>query len=401
MSISRIPSNLLVSRMATDLVRKQNDLAEVQEQISSGKRINRPSDGPAHSAHIISMDQTADRLEQYNRNASLAESQLTLEENALAGTVNSLMRVRELALSANNGVADDLTRQAINAEVKLRLDELYSLANTADSFGNYLFAGSNSQNIPFTPGDPVNYAGSDDSHLVTIGPGRTIPTGDSGADTFLRIRNGNGDFTVKADPANLGTGTIEFGSVTDKSIYSAQPYEIRFSSASSFDIVEVNTGATLQSGVNYEGERSIEFQGIKTSIGGSPAAGDTFLIEPSRNQDVFSTVSQFVNVLNQSPQTDSDRAKMSQDIKEVLTNIDQAIDHSNRLRAGVGARLNNLESSRDENDGMKLQIETIRSEVEDIDVAEAVTNLQLKANSLEILQQSFVRIEGLSLFNHM
>lgn len=398
---SRIPSNLLTARMAIDIVRGQNDLAQIQEKISTGKRVNRPSDAPAHAAHIISMQEATSKLEQYNRNATAAEAQLSLEESVLTNTTNSLMRIRELALSSNNGIASDQTRQAINSEIKLRLDEIYGLANSADSFGNFLFGGSNTQIKPFSHGNPTNYEGSDDVSMVPVASGRKIGIGDSGADVFMRIRAGNGDFNVVSDPTNAGTGLISFGSVTDTSLYTAQPYEIRFTSTSSYDLVNTATGTTEQSGVTYESGANIEFSGIMTSISGTPQPGDTFLIEPSRYQDVFSTVSSFVDALERSPSTDSEKARMQQDVNVAITNIDQAMDHINKIRATVGARLNAIDTSRDENAGVKLQIEKTRTDVEEIDIAEAITSLQTQANSLEILQKTFTRIEGLSLFNHM
>lgn len=401
MSTTRIPSNLMISRMATDLVRQQNSLAEVQEQIASGKQVNRPSDAPAVSAHIISMMETESQLDQYTRNASSAESQLALQETALESTANALMRIRDLALSSNNGVADDQTRQAINVEVNLRLEELFGLANSSDSFGNFLFGGTNTRNRPFAPGVPVEYTGTDDTQRVFIGPYRTLQSTDSGSDVFMRVRNGNGTFNVQADIANTGTGIIDYGSVTDSSLYDAAPYELRFTSNTSFDIFNLDTGAAIQTAVPYTENGSIDFQGIKTSISGIPEAGDSFTITASENQDIFSTVSNFIDATNRSPANASERARMQQDVAALVVNIDRSLDHINGKRASVGARLNIIDSSRDENAGMMLEIQRTRSQVEDIDIAEAVSNLQIRANALEVLQKSFTRIEGLSLFNYL
>ena len=87
---SRIPSNYLISQIATDIVQKQSDLAQIQEQISSGKKVNRPSDEPAYSARILSMREATEKLEQFDRNSSAAEAQLSLEEGALDGVVNNI-----------------------------------------------------------------------------------------------------------------------------------------------------------------------------------------------------------------------------------------------------------------------------------------------------------------------
>lgn len=313
---ARVSSNILASRIATDIVQKQHDLTKVQTQISSGKRINTPSDDPAQAAHIIKMQEAEKQLDQYQRNASSAESQLSLEESALTGTANILLNLRDLALSANNGAADDVTRAAHNAEVKLGLTELYDLANSRDSFGNFLFGGSNTQTTPFSASSPVTYNGTDDAQQLSIGLGRRIQTGDSGIDTFMRVPN-------SAEAANGG------------------------------------------------------------------------------NQDLFTTVSRFIDALESSPGTPAEKQAMQQSINDTIANLDSGLDHINTVRARVGTRLNSIDNSREENANIKFQIERTRSEVEDIDIAEAITSLQTQANSLEMLQKTYSRIEGLSMFNYM
>ncbi len=401
MITTRMSSNVLASRIATDLIQKQSELARAQTQISTGKRINTPSDDPAQAAHIVKMQQAESQLDQYQRNSSIAESQLSLEETALTGTANTLMRIRELALTANSGTVDDTTRAAHAAEVELRLDELYDLANAQDTLGNYLFSGSNTQTQPFTR-DPagVSYNGSDDAQLTTIGLGRTIQTGDSGADAFMRIRNGNGTFQVGTDPVNTGSGTIAQGSVMNRGEYQNKAFEITFTADDAYDIVDAADGSILQSG-SYESGTAIEFNGITTGISGQPATGDVFHVSPSSNQDVFTTVSNFVEVLGRSPSSAADRAGMQQSIDQLIGDIDQSLDHINSVRAQVGTRLTNIDSSREENADVKLQIERTRADVEDIDIAEAITNLQTQMTSLQVLQQTYSRVESLSLFNYI
>ncbi|ASJ71800.1 flagellar hook-associated protein FlgL [Granulosicoccus antarcticus] len=313
---SRISSNVLASRIATDLVQKQNELAKVQTQISTGKRVNTPSDDPAQAAHIVKMQEAESQLEQYQRNASSAESQLALEESALTGTANILMNVRDLALSANSGTTDDYTRAAHDAEAQLALSELYDLANSRDSFGNFLFGGSNTETPPFTSGTQVTYNGNSDAQQLTIGLGRTIQTGDSGIETFMRIP-------------------------------------------------DVSNG----------------------SSGGS--------------QDLFATLGKFIEALGSSPVTETEKAAMQQTINDTIANLDSGLDHINTARARVGTRLNSVDNSREENANISLQIERTRSEVEDIDIAEAITSLQTQTTSLEILQQTYSSIQSLSMFNYI
>lgn len=387
--------------MATDILNQQADIAAIQEQIASGKQINRPSDNPAQAANLINMAETQSRLEQYQRNSITAESKLTLEEASITGTINTLNRIRELVLSSNNGALDDSGREAINSEVVLKLDELYDLANSKDTNGDYLFSGSNTQSKPFTKSVPVTYSGSDDALTGNIGLGREISIADSGADVFMRIRAGNEDFSVSASPANTGTGLISTGNVSDISLYDGTPYRLEFTSTDQFDIVNADTGAPVQTGLSYSSQSSIEFGGINTNVVGQPAAGDTFEIRPSQYQDVFSTVSNYIDALNGSQATAADRAQYQQSLNETLINIDNALDHLNTSRSKVGNRLNSIDSSREENESITLHLEISRSNLEDVDIADVVTKLQTRTTSLEILQQSFSVVANISLFNYM
>lgn len=401
MSNTRIPSNLLASRFAIDIVRKQNELADTQEQISSGKKINRPSDAPAETSHLLTMKESLSRLDQYTNNTAIAESQLNMEETAIASTTSALNRVRELALRAQNSGVNEDFREEINAEAKLILDEIYGLANSKDSFGNYLFSGSNTDQTPFSAGTPTIYNGSDETNKMDISLNRSIHTGDSGIDVFMRIREGNGDFQTSASNSNTGTGIVSKGSVTDMTAFTGENYEITFTTPALYDITNTDTGVTVVSGETFSDGNAITVEGMTTSIRGEPLAGDIFSIGPSQYKDVFSSVSGLIDALDSDTANASETARMTAGIGDAIDAIDNSLKHLNTVRSSVGSRLSNIDSSREENASVTLQLERVRSDVEDVDVVDAITQLQTNANSLEILQQSFTRIEGMSLFDYM
>ena len=68
---------------------------------------------------------------------------------------------------------------------------------------------------------------------------RTIETGDSGIDVFMRIRNGNGDFKTSNEAANTGTGIISPGSVSDSSLFQGGEFSITFTSPTQYAITPV------------------------------------------------------------------------------------------------------------------------------------------------------------------
>lgn len=398
---SRVPSSLMASRFAADIVRQQNAVANAQEQISSGKQINRPSDAPAESAHLVTMRETISRLGQYDDNSTVAESQLALEEGALDGSIDVLGRIRELALRANNGSMDEISLGAINSEISLALEELYTQANSRDSFGNFIFSGSSIGQQPFVQSAPNTYFGSDTNTNMEVSLGRTIQTGDSGSDVFMRIRNGNGDFVTNASPANTGTGIIVTGDVIDSSQFTGEHYEINFTSATAYDIINTDTGTAVATAQPYDTSASITVDGMTMTISGDPAAGDMFTIAPSQNQDIFTSVSQLIDAIGRTTATPRENAQAQSDLDTGINDLDNTLNHLNTVRSRIGTRLSSIDSSRNENQDITLQIERVKSDIEDVDVAEAVTRLQDHASSLEIIQATFARTQGTSLFDFL
>ncbi|MGB5279419.1 MAG: flagellar hook-associated protein FlgL [Gammaproteobacteria bacterium] len=84
-----------------------------------------------------------------------------------------------------------------------------------------------------------------------------------------------------------------------------------------------------------------------------------------------------------------------------LTRLDSAIDEVLNTRSSIGARLNTIDSQRNMNDAFDLLMQENRSTLEDLDYTEAVSRFERQLLALQASQQSFVKIEGLSLFNYL
>ncbi|MGB5489853.1 MAG: hypothetical protein WBM76_03390, partial [Woeseiaceae bacterium] len=102
--------------------RIQAALDQTQRQISSGRRILTPSDDPLAAARAVEIRESIGRLEQFDRNANMANNRLFQEESSLGSVNNVLQRVRELALQANNATQNSESRQLIAIEMRQRLD---------------------------------------------------------------------------------------------------------------------------------------------------------------------------------------------------------------------------------------------------------------------------------------
>ena len=195
----RVSNDTLRSAFLAALDDARRRVVETQHQVSTGLRINSPSDDPVAAARVAHLDASLARLDQYQANAIFARNQLGLEEESLSEAIGHLQRIRELTLQANNGSASSGDRQVIASEIRQHRDGLLALANTTDVDGRHLFAGYRESATPFTvaAGGSVVYNGDQGQRTLQISDSRFVAINDSGADVFQRIPEGNGTFVAR------------------------------------------------------------------------------------------------------------------------------------------------------------------------------------------------------------
>lgn len=401
----RISTNQMYAQGVRAVVDLQSEVANVQQQLGSGRRILKPSDDPVSSARLLELRQQVEATGQYQKNLTMAIGRLAVEESALQGAGTVLQRARELAVQGNNAPLTDADRRSIALEVRQLLGQLFDLANTKDGNNEYLFAGYKTSIQPFAhaSGGGISYQGDYGQRLLQVGPTRQVAVGDSGAEVFLHVAKGIGSFTNTADPANTGTGVLGVATVTDITAYKSHSYRIQFTAANTFDVYDDDLPApnAVLTGQTYVDGQAISFNGIETTITGVPAAGDQFTLRPVGKQDLFTNLENLAKALEAPANTEAERALLNQSMDEALVNLDEGISHLADVRARVGARLNALDTQDEANQEFTLRMKQIISDLDDLDYAEAASRLNQGLLILQAAQQSFVKIQGLSLFNYL
>jgi flagellar hook-associated protein 3 FlgL len=400
----RISTSQIFRQGVGSIIEQQAKVSESSLQLATGKRILNPSDDPTGAVQSIELNTAIGTLEQYQKNIVLAEGRLEFEESQLQQVGDVLLRVRELAIQGNNGSLTNEDRGFIATELHQRLEELIGYANARYANGEYIFAGYQSQTQPFAADGAggFNYSGDKGQRFLQVSATRQVAIADSGSALFMEIPNGNGTFTTLDNPANTGSGVIDPGSVTDPSLWAADTYTITFLAPDSYEVVRVSDGAVLLSN-SYVSGGPINFAGVQTNIKGTPAAGDSFTVSTSTSQDMFSTLQNLITAL-EAPTTgggSSGAARLNNSINRFLVDLDQSVEGVFNVRSSVGARLNALDSQTEINEGAALSLKTTLSSVQDLDYAEAISRLQLQLVGLEAAQQSYVQIQGLSLFDFL
>jgi flagellar hook-associated protein 3 FlgL len=380
---------------------QQQKLATLQQQISTGVRLNKPSDDPAAATRILVLEQNMAKDNQFQANIEVARNRLTFEETRLDGVENIIFRLKELAVQGNNGSLDPTALNAIGAEVNERLQELLSLANSKDENGDYLFAGYQNGIQPFAATltgsiNHVTYSGDQGQRALQISESRQINVDNSGSEVFLQLASATAlnEFT---SVANTGTATMAPAHVFDASVYIPGNYEIRFTAPGVYDVFDVDNAVNIVTGATYSDSTDIDFQGVRTSITGAPASGDVFTISAGQNKDIFESVQTLSETLNGSLNS----AQRASNFDEFLTDLDVFFDRVLNVRTSIGGRMNALDSQQDANEANIVATQKALSVLRDTDLAEAISQLTLEQTTLEAAQAVFTRITRSSLLDFL
>ena len=85
----------------------------------------------------------------------------------------------------------------------------------------------------------------------------------------------------------------------------------------------------------------------------------------------------------------------------VLTDLDAALERISQTRAKIGARMNAIDDQKVSNDAFDLAVKEVRSSLEDLDYAEAISRFNQQLTALQAAQQAFLKVQDLSLFNYL
>lgn len=175
----RISSRAYLDHLSANLQRASDQIARLSLQVSSGRRLTRPSDDPLAVGAVL--DARADLARVVNRQKVLDKAaRLTSTADVALGSMTAMLRqANDLALAATRPGMESASRAAIAEQLRSLARSIMDEAN-ASVAGDYVFAGKLSQTAPFSQtGSTVNYAGSSEGLELWVAPGRpmevTIP----------------------------------------------------------------------------------------------------------------------------------------------------------------------------------------------------------------------------------
>lgn len=345
----RISTNTMYDVGSARIGELQSSLSKMQQQISSGRRIMTPEDDPVGAARALVVTQAQSVNAQFSVNRQNAKSALSAEEGALASITTLLQDAQASVVYAGNGSLSDTDRGYLATELRGRYEELLGLANTRDGTGTTLFAGYKTSSDAFVKDSTgIKYNGDQGQRMLQVDTSRQMALSDTGNAVFGN--DGRNAFKALDDIISLletpegSLNTTVFATSTDPAVAAAYASAVAASTlaaASPGDSALAAAAATAISAANTAGMAS-----ASTALNNS-----------------------YENVLN--------------------------------VRVSVGSRLKELDSLDNTGDDRNLQYQTTLSQLQDLDVVKAYTDITQQKTVLDAAQMAYVKTTSLSLFNYL
>ncbi|MDW7662745.1 MAG: flagellar hook-associated protein FlgL [Bacillota bacterium] len=222
----RITNNMLVKDMLWNANNNLVQMAQRQTELSSGKKIHRPSDDPVGITQVLKYKTDIREAQQYKKNIDDSLGWLEVSESSMHGLKDVLQRVRELTVQAANGTNTTDDRQKIALEVEQMMNEVITVGNSTNA-GRYVFSGLQTNEKLFNPDGTYNIEMTSERLTAKrtveyeVSVGTTLNIGTHPVDIFGAIPNNNffstmiTNSSVTTDKATKSTFTATVDSTLD------------------------------------------------------------------------------------------------------------------------------------------------------------------------------------------
>ena len=391
------------------LNKRQAELVEKQERISTGKRVIRASDDPVAAALAETVQNRLSRVQTDQRTIEASRTSMQQAESALGEAGDLIQKVRDLMVAGGNATYGDADREALAGQLEGLREQLFSVANRQDSAGRSLFGGLGGSSTPFVQefgpgGGQVRFDGQRGQQAATD---VSLPQAMDGNTILMRVPQGNGTFRLDQGSANTGSLRSDIGQVSDLSSLTGHDYRLDFTQVAGvmqYSVTDLTTASPVagQTAVPYSAGMQVEFDGMSFQLSGSPQAGDTLDIAPADTPtDLFKVMQDAVDALRTPTSAPGDNARRTQDLGRSLTELDAGHDRVLMARAQAGDWLNRADTIENLLSNREVDHAAEQSELVDLDMVKGISEFQSQQIGLEAALKSYAQVQRLSLFQYV
>lgn len=411
-TIFRVGTANMYDNAIRNVSARQTSLVNLQENLTSGKRVVRASDDPVSAAQAeraltrISRIQTEQRALEVQRNA------ITQAETTLGDAIGLVQEMRQLMVGAGGGALKNEDRKTYANQIQSLQEQLRDVINRKDTNGIPLLGALGSALQPFTgplTGSPdyqfigqPGQASSDSTSIATTVDGHA-------ALMFDPVRDGiYGASVTQAPGSSLVTSAV---TTSNRDVLAGAGYELQI-------------GGVTTSGGNTQVQYSLTKNGVAVpggpftasavtgqpipititdggvsvmnfSLQGTPVVGDKVGLQPSPS--LMSSIDSAIKGITNA--TSSTQA--AQTVSQALAHMDAGIERLSNIRGYAGELLNRADRITGDQESRSIQLEADRSRAEDLDMLKGISDFQNANVGLEAALKSYAQVQRLSLFNYV
>lgn len=403
----RVTSRSLVDSVVNNLQKSQQTLDKLQTQISSNKRLHRPSDDPAAVWRSLRSRQDHASHVQHARNMDDAGNWLVSSGRALDGTQQILAKMRELAVQASDDSYSANDRAAIGREITQLKQQVLSLFNGTQYVGQSLFSGRQTGVAPFSAdaSGNVTYAGE---------TGVTVPA----ASIDVAAVNGIESLTL-TDAASAEPGTYRMGMAALAP--GATSVDVTLTRYDSAGVAVPGATQTVAVAIPAAGDLTVvDFSALGITVTANTALGTATFAETATSEftvgdatierEIGAGVKLPVNLLGSKFLTmfqdlrDLERAlsgSIQPEISKGIANLDKAIELTLVSQAELGTRQNRLDNAGERLLEADSEAVRIQREIEDVDLADALTRLTTQQAIYRAALETGARVVPMSILDFL
>jgi len=391
---------------------RQSTLVDLQEKLTSGKRVVRASDDPVAAAQAERSLTRITRIQTEQRALEVQRNAVAQAESTLGDAIGLVQEMRQLMVAAGNGGIKAEDRTTYANQINSLREQLTEVANRKDTNGMPLLGALGSALAPF-----LGPQSSSPSYVFAGQPGQAASTGNGltstldGHSAFMFEPQRDGVYTASVSTIPNGrTLTTDAARATDLSLVTGDSYQIAFTavgpgstpdtSTATYTVTNLTTGVTSAPVTvpDYPSNKPVSIAvsgvpGMALSITGTPAVGDTVSLQPS--ESLFGSIDAAVKGIGGAINNNA----ATQAVGQALAAVDKGLERLHNLRGYAGELLNRADRITGDQSNRAIQLEADRSRAEDLDMVQGISDFQTAQVGYEAALKSYAQVQKLSLFN--
>ncbi|KAB7633276.1 flagellar hook-associated protein FlgL [Verminephrobacter eiseniae] len=412
--ITRLGTANMYDSALRNLGTRQSQLANLQENLTSGKRVVRASDDPVSAAQAERALNRLARIQSDQRALAAQRNAIALGESTLGDAVDLVQNFRALVVSAGDASLQPEDRATIANQLQSLREQLLQVANRKDTNGVALLSALGSAQTPFAGplGGTPDYRFAGQPGQSASAGARIAATLDGDA-AFMFDPRRDGVYTATVSPIPTGRQlTTSAVTPTAPRLVTGDDYRITFSAAgpgatpgtssASYTITNSRTGA-VSAPVRLPDLRADEpltvtvtgIPGLSLDIQGLPADGDSITLRPGTS--LFGTLDSAIDGIRRAPNQNA----AIQSVGQALANIDLGLERVHDMRGYAGELLNRADRISGDQTRRSIQLESDRSRAEDLDMIQGISDFQNQQVGYQAALKSYAQVQRLSLFQYI